>query len=501
MNQNAPAHHSRLSVRIPIFVLLFSVIVAILFSLIQLFVEYREDVDLIKTRLHELAVSSSDVLAVNIWKLDEEQLSLQLRGMLQIPDIAYVSVASSDLGGITVGELPTGNSVELNHPLTYRTGSTTMQLGTLQIVASLKNVYTRLLDRGLLIMATEGIKTFLVSIFLLLLIHFLVTRRLSRMANYARDLTVTRLHEQFIPDKLGMSHKDDELDELVTAINTMLVDLKVAHYQLQNSHNTLEQKVDERTKELLLAKNTAEKASQAKSEFLATINHELRTPLTSILGGLGLIANGALGKVPENMQNAIDVAHRNSKRLLHLVNDILDVAKIDAGHLTLEISQIFLLPFLQNAAELNQAYAESFNVSLTIDACDTELEIHADAQRLHQVMNNLISNAIKFTHTGDVIEISAVTRGSAIEIRVTDHGPGIPDELKDSIFDKFTQADRSNTRATGGTGLGLSIARSIVKLHGGDIRFDSSPDQGTTFYIILQRSPISDKPWISSIEH
>lgn len=481
-----PERRTRLSVRIPVFVLLFSVIIAAGASIIQLFIEYKKESDLIQSRMKQIELSVTGVLAVSIWKLDEEQIKLQLNNILQIPDMRYIKVESPDLGDIIAGEQPTGDIMSQTYPLTYgESGGEQVQVGNLHVTASLEGLYTRLQDRALLIMLTEAIKTFLVSIFILMLIHFLVTRHLTRMARYVRDLNISKLDEELKLTSRGEHHRVDELDELVSAINTMLTDLKNTHSELQKSHITLENKVALRTKELVLAKEKAEEASQAKSEFLATINHELRTPLTSILGGLGLITKGVRGEVPEKMASPIDIAYRNSKRLLLLVNDVLDIAKIEAGHLTLKYSEINLYDFLKQAVMLNQAYAETFDVEVTLIACPEDLTMYADENRLQQVMNNLISNAIKFTRPGDAVEITAKQLDDFVEISVTDHGHGIPDNLKKNIFEKFTQADSSDTRTTGGTGLGLAISKSIVELHNGSINFKSVIDEGTTFYITV----------------
>lgn len=478
-----PTNRSRLSVRIPFFVLLFSIVIALGTSVIQLFIEYKKETDLIQARMKQMELSVTDVLAVSLWKLDDEQIKLQLNSMLQIPDIHYIEVTSSDLGEISLGKKPIENQVSQSHPLIYKTKNEQIKVGDLYLVASLEGVYTRLQDRALLIMSAEIIKTFFVSIFILSLIYYMVTRHLTLMASYARNLNIAKLDEKLKLAARGKYHKADELDELVTAINTMLIDLEQTHSQLQKSHNTLEQKVDERTKELLLAKEEAEQASQAKSEFLATINHELRTPLTSILGGLGLITEGAMGEVPKKMSSPLGIAYRNSKRLLLLVNDVLDIAKIEAGHLTLNHGTVHVKTFLEQSITLNQAYAQSFKVEVNLATCPEDITMHADEDRLQQVMNNLISNAIKFSHVDGEIEISAKRIDSFIEISVTDHGDGIPDNLKEKIFEKFTQADSSDTRTAGGTGLGLAISKSIVELHNGSINFNSVLGEGTRFYI------------------
>lgn len=483
---------SRLSFRIPLFALLFSAVIALCGSAIQLLIEYDKESELVHMRIKEIELGAASVLADSIWELDREKISLELGSMLLVPGIRYLKVESSDLGDIVAGEPPASNIVKQKYPLMYEGEGARIQVGNLYIEATLDGVYERIKSRALLIMSIEAIKTFLVATFILLLIHFLVTRHVTSMASYMRDLNISELED---PLSIGLRrnyHREDELDELVTAINSMRLSLGQAHFALQKSHSTLEQKVEERTRELVAAKDDAEKASQAKSEFLATINHELRTPLTSILGGLGLLTHGTMGDIPEKISAPLDIAYRNSQRLLLLVNDMLDIAKIDAGHIFLDCKEVEVKAFLEHAIALNQAYAELFDVNLSLVSCADGLVMYADEHRLHQVMNNLISNAIKFTHVNDVIEVSAKQVGSEIEICVTDHGVGIPKEFSEKIFEKFTQVDGSDSRSAGGTGLGLSISKSIVEMHGGSLRFDSTPLSGASFYITVKQGSDSD---------
>ncbi|MFP3874708.1 MAG: response regulator [Thiohalophilus sp.] len=219
-----------------------------------------------------------------------------------------------------------------------------------------------------------------------------------------------------------------------------------------------------------------------RDEFVSTVSHELRTPLTSIRGSLGLLSGNLGEQLPEQALSLIDIASRNAERLLHLINDILDINKIESGEMAFDYQPLRLPDFLNQALENNQAYARPFEVELVLADTLPDVELFADEHRLMQVMNNLLSNAVKFSHPGGSVEIDANIQQQFVRISVTDHGKGIADEFHQKVFERFGQADASDSRITGGTGLGLSIARAIIEQHGGQINFASQPGIGTTFY-------------------
>ncbi|HYR05091.1 MAG TPA: ATP-binding protein, partial [Gallionella sp.] len=224
------------------------------------------------------------------------------------------------------------------------------------------------------------------------------------------------------------------------------------------------------------------KVERMKSEFISTVSHELRTPLTSIRGALALIVGGVMGELPATIKPLVDIAHKNSERLILLVNDILDVEKIEAGKMEFDMHPINLMPLLKQALEGNHAYAEQFNVTYELESELPEMMVNVDANRLMQVMANLLSNAAKFSPSGDKVKITAVSNGKHVRVSVSNRGTGIPEQFRSQIFQKFAQADSSDTRKKGGTGLGLSITKAIVEQMGGSIGFDSQTDVLTTFF-------------------
>jgi len=227
------------------------------------------------------------------------------------------------------------------------------------------------------------------------------------------------------------------------------------------------------------------KIDRMKNEFIATVSHELRTPLTSLRGALGLINGGVIGELPVQAKELIDVAYKNSERLVLLVNAILDTEKIEAARLDCVRQPLELLPVLEQALELNRPYGAQFGVTFTLGQIAPGVWVEGDADRLIQVLSNLLSNAAKFSPPNGEVMLALTCHDQAVRVSVTDHGPGVPESFRSRIFTKFAQADASDARRRGGTGLGLSICRAIIEQLGGTIDYETSATTGTTFYFDL----------------
>jgi PAS domain S-box-containing protein len=222
-----------------------------------------------------------------------------------------------------------------------------------------------------------------------------------------------------------------------------------------------------------------------KDEFVSTVSHELRTPLTSIAGALGLLIGNAAGKLPEHATRLLAIAHTNSQRLVRLVNDILDIEKMESGQILFSFKRVEARALVKQAIEGNRGFADSYGIRVRLDPESTAGEVHADPDRLAQVVTNLLSNAIKFSPPGGEVVVAIQQRDRSVRISVRDHGPGIPPDFRPHMFEKFAQADASNTRRKGGTGLGLSIVKQIVTRLGGTVDFDDAPGGGTVFQVDL----------------
>ncbi len=233
---------------------------------------------------------------------------------------------------------------------------------------------------------------------------------------------------------------------------------------------------------------SAEKHTERlKDEFVSIVSHELRTPLTAILAALRMVNAGVMDTVPERRREMLDISEKNAQRLLTLINDLLDINKLEAGKVTLNRTMVPLAAFLDECVRENAGYAPQYQTEFHISTCPGgDFRVYMDSDRMKQVLANLLSNAAKFSPAGQTVEIFASHDKDSVFISVRDRGPGIPPEFQEHLFQKFSQADSSSTRKVGGTGLGLAIARELVQLHGGTLAYVTSPASGgTTFTVTL----------------
>ena len=233
-----------------------------------------------------------------------------------------------------------------------------------------------------------------------------------------------------------------------------------------------------------------EVASEHKSQFLANMSHELRTPLNAILGYTELMLDEIYGEVPAKMRGVLDRVQSNGRHLLGLINDVLDLSKIEAGQLTLAVASYSLEDIVHGVVTSVESLATEKQLALKLDIPRNLPAGRGDERRIAQVLLNLVGNAIKFTERGEVAIAASATNGS-FNIAVRDTGPGISAADQVKIFEEFHQTDNSATKTKGGTGLGLSIAKRIVEMHGGRIWVESSPGSGATFSVSL---PVKVQP-------
>ncbi len=235
------------------------------------------------------------------------------------------------------------------------------------------------------------------------------------------------------------------------------------------------------------------KVDKMKGDFISTVSHELRTPLTSIVGSLGLARSGKFGGLDGQLEQIIEIAYNNSQRLVRLINDILDIEKIESGKMDLDKKPIELDDLVAKSIEENMAFATQFGVTLQKKGDQSEHAcVMGDWDRLLQVMANLLSNAAKFSPAGGVVDVNVMPNGKTVRVVVSDKGPGVKRDFRDKIFEKFTQSDMTDSKEKGGTGLGLNISKAIVEMHGGVIGFDNNPDCGASFYFELPRQELEN---------
>ena len=227
------------------------------------------------------------------------------------------------------------------------------------------------------------------------------------------------------------------------------------------------------------------RAEQIKREFVSVVSHELRTPLTSISGALDLLASTDVQTAPDQAKRLLEIARNNGKRLRLLIDDLLDMEKLVAGKMRFDLKPQPLRPLLQTAIDNHQTYGASRQIGLQLHEPLPECEVAVDAQRFAQVLANLLSNAIKFSPNGASVEVSAAVQGAHVQIRVRDHGAGVPASFQSRLFEPFSQADSSDSRQQVGSGLGLAIVHGMIERMHGSVRYEAAVGGGACFVIEL----------------
>jgi PAS domain S-box-containing protein len=259
-----------------------------------------------------------------------------------------------------------------------------------------------------------------------------------------------------------------------------------AEIELRALHNQLEKRVQERTVELGLANRELAEANRTKDDFLATLSHELRTPLTSAFGWLQLLRGSSMDAVQQ--RRGLDIIDRNLRAQIKLIDDLLSVSHIAAGRIRLDLRQADALQIIRTAVDSVRAVAKEKRVDLrfSVQQGVHSVKTAVDAARFHQVFSNLLTNAVKFTPSGGRVHVRLDRSDTRLIVRVSDTGEGIPAEFMPHVFERFRQADSSQSRRHGGLGIGLSLVRQLVELHGGTVQVESAgKGQGATFIVSL----------------
>jgi signal transduction histidine kinase/DNA-binding response OmpR family regulator len=326
-----------------------------------------------------------------------------------------------------------------------------------------------------------------------------VAQPIVRLAETAREVSLHKAYSLRVPQV----HGHGEVSVLIDSFNQMMAQIEKSEAGLQKAHDELELRVQERTAELLAAKKEVEahsqsilrakedieRASRFKDQFLSTMSHELRTPLNAVLGFSELLADVRYGPLTERQARYVNHIHSSGQHLLRLINDILDISKIEAGRLQLNIECVAVDACFREVCGALQPLVDKNSHQLIQDV-PPGLVVNADSTRFRQMLMNLLGNAIKFTPKGGKIELVAREAGNVVRIEVRDSGPGIPPEEKQRIFEAFHRM-RQSEKAAEGTGLGLAITRRLVELHGGQLDVESQPGAGSCFHFTLPSASAS----------
>ena len=283
---------------------------------------------------------------------------------------------------------------------------------------------------------------------------------------------------------LTLLNRPVRLASLVTALRSAL---RARQRQFQ-VRNFIEERVV-REAELQLARHQAEEANNAKSRFLATMSHELRTPLNAIAGYAEILSLGVHGPITDEQRIALERITRSQRYLLSLINDILNFAKVESGHVSFDVREVCLEPLLRRIETFVQPQLTAKGITYHWQPDKCQLDVLVDEDKAQQILLNLLSNAIKFTPSGGRIEIDARPKGNMIAISVRDTGVGIPPDKATAVFEPFVQLGRNFSSDSQGTGLGLSISRDLARMMNGDLRLDSEMGKGSTFTLEVPAAP------------
>ncbi|WP_419710407.1 ATP-binding protein [Pseudomonas sp. NFX224] len=486
--------------RLLLFILLFSLCFTVLASSVQLYIEYRREMRDIDARMALIRAGYLASLERSLWDLNQEQLNVQLRGLVDFSDVARVHLTSPDFDLLHGNPEPIGPLRIERFPLDYQPPSGPLRhLGELEVSTDLGAVYQRLYATGFTSLLWMAVFLCGLAVALSGLFYRLVTRHLKVMAEFARRIAAGDWHEPLRLDKQRSAQRDEidtvayALDDMRRAILNDIDRRESDRLALQDNRDELLKMVERRTASLMRAKDEAEAANLAKSRFLATMSHELRTPLNGILGMAELLRGASLD---QQDSKRLDALHKAGEGLLTILNEVLFFAKLEEGASLPEPVDFSIRQLLDEVLTLLEPKALDNDTILHCRVDQRLAEHHHGAEQfLRQVLSNLLANAIKFTEGGEVsVEVALLTQpegvsGDRLRVSVTDNGIGIAPQMQAKIFERFTQASEEVAQRFGGTGLGLAICKHLVEQMGGSIGVTSAIAQGSCFWFELTLQP------------
>lgn len=466
----------------------FSTIVALLATAFQLYLDYRRDLLTIESTLDQVDQSYLPTIGNALWATNRTELQVALEGMARLPDVQYVAVIEHDTVWAKAGNPKSQNIQSRDYPLTRLHRGETITIGSLKVVMDMAGIYRRLLDKFWVILITNGVKTFLVAGFMLWFFHWLITRHLQRIAEFATRLNPGNLHERLVLDR--PAHTPDHLDEfdlvldgltrmqsnLASAVQTLeqdIVKLEQAEAEIHQLNTALEQRVAERTAQL-------EAVNRELEAFSYSVSHDLRTPLRSIDGFSQALAEDFGDRLDTVGHDYLNRVRRSAQRMGLLIDDLLRLARITRADMV--CSHVDLSALAKDVAEslcALKGYGEAF---LTVQA---GMSGQGDPALLRIVLENLLDNAWKYSGkiTRPSIVFACLTEADRTVYYVSDNGAGFEMAYVDKLFGAFQRLHRNEEFS--GTGVGLATVKRIIHRHGGEVWAEGRLAEGATFYFTL----------------
>jgi len=458
-------------------------VIAIIISVVQMVIEYRKAHDDISLSINTIAQTSNNSIGLAMWDMNQVQLESIIRGLVKFPEINGAVLYNGTNNVIySSGDVSDSFSAQValyHHPVLYSYRNEQTVIGQLTLSAPANVVLDRVGLGFVLLIISAVIKTLCLWIIFLYFSRTLLQEPLSQITSQIKASTLNHSNTTLPLDKTV--YGETELTLLSETFHTMLETILDSQQELQNINDTLKQ----RTFEMEKARDEAEHANMAKSEFLSSMTHELRTPMTAILGFSQLLELDPKHTLTQEQNESIQYIKDSGEHLLLLINNVLDLAKIESGNLDAKIEKVEVFSLVEEVVNLMKAEAEKSSVILVsnIDKNST-ITLKADYKKLKQVLLNFASNGIKYnTENGVVCFSSTITAHGTIRINVSDTGTGVEKESLVAIFKPFIRLGMANSSLSG-TGIGLTICKQLVELMNGEIGVLQKPKgKGLTFWV------------------
>ena len=476
--------------RLIILIVLFSAMITLIISIIQLYSEYKRDISQIDSRFKQIEDANLKTLTNALWVADQQDMATQLQGLLRLPDMQYIEIRDQNRVWVAVGKQVDKNTISHTYSMIHVYRGQSYNIGKLKVVATLDDVYSRLIRQALVILISNGIKTFLVAGFIIYIFQYLVTRHLVKIAEFAGNYNMSESeHVLKLDRRERQDRKTDELGVLVSAINQMQINLRRSfaalrenEKQLRHQQAHLEELVRERTASLEAAQETLVRNERlaALGQFTATVSHELRNPLNAMQPSLYIIRN-QVDQGETKVLESVDRIERNLKRCDRIIDELLDFTRITS----LELSDINLDDWIKTVVgeiDIDPSIKIEWDLNLTGKV------LKLDPDRMRRAITNIVVNACQammYTeasstrNSAKILTIQTKNTGQRLELNIRDTGPGISQENLGKVLEPLFSTKNF------GVGLGMPIVRQIMELHRGGVEIDSEPGKETMISLWL----------------